>query len=259
MLFTWSTKNVSVGGGGTIDCNGDMWRDCAVMPPHSNQWNLSRSPCNNHGRPHCVLLANATDVVFEDVTVLRPGDWNTHFSSCTGVRVRRINVTSEYGKNNDGIDIDSCRDVVVEDSWIHSGDDAIAMKSGKDWWGRRYGRPTRDVLVRNVTIDSGYGMAIGSETSGSIINVYAATSPTASLSAAPPSGRRQHWASHILAPPTYIILWMGDRCSQDIRRYHSPPRDRGHPYQVQPRARRDYREYHMAQSPPERYAAVHTR
>jgi polygalacturonase len=171
MLFTWNTSNISIGGGGTIDCNGGMWRACAKYVGAPLYWNLSAPPCNGHGRPHCVFLANATDVTFEDVTVLRPGDWNTHFSSVTNLRVRRVNITSPHGENADGIDVDSCRDVVVEDSFIHSGDDAIAMKSGRDYWGRLYDRPTRDVLVRNVTFGAGYGVTIGSETSGSIINV----------------------------------------------------------------------------------------
>jgi polygalacturonase len=171
MLFTWNTSNISIGGGGTIDCNGGFWRACAKYVGAPLYWNLSAPPCNGHGRPHCVFLANATDVVFEDVTVMRPGDWNTHFSSVTKLRVRRVNITSPHGANADGIDVDSCQDVVVEDSFIHSGDDAIAMKSGRDYWGRLYNRSTRDVLVRNVTFGAGYGIAIGSETSGSIINV----------------------------------------------------------------------------------------
>ena len=59
--------------------------------------------------------------VFEDVTVLNSPDWSTHFSSVEHLRVRRINVTQPGGGNRDGIDIDSCQDVVVENSFIASG------------------------------------------------------------------------------------------------------------------------------------------
>ena len=57
--------------------------------------------------------------------------------------------------NADGIDIDACQRVLVEDSYFSVTDDAICVKSGLDWYGRTYGRPTRDVLVRNCEIHAG--------------------------------------------------------------------------------------------------------
>ena len=83
----------------------------------------------------------------------------------------RINVSQPGGGNRDGIDIDSCRDVLVEDSYLASGDDTVAIKSGLDFFGRRYNRPSRDILFRNITTGGGYGISIGSEVSGGIINV----------------------------------------------------------------------------------------
>lgn len=85
LLFTWSTTNVSVGGGGTIDCRGDYFQACGN--------NLTKAPCSGHARPECVFFSNATDVVFEDVTVLNSPDWTLHFSSVGRLRVRRVNVT----------------------------------------------------------------------------------------------------------------------------------------------------------------------
>lgn len=92
MLFSWNTTNVSITGGGTWDCNGFIWRSC--------MHNMSLPPCNGHSRPHCVFFANATDVLLEDLTILRPGDWSTHFSSCTRVHINHVNVTSPHGANN---------------------------------------------------------------------------------------------------------------------------------------------------------------
>ena len=122
LLFTWQTTNISVGGGGTIDCRGEGFQSC------SN--NLTRSPCSGYARPQCVFFSNSSRVTFEDVTVLNSPDWTLHFSSVEQLRVRRVNVTQPGGGNRDGIDIDSCRDVLVEDSYIASGDDTIAIKSG---------------------------------------------------------------------------------------------------------------------------------
>lgn len=85
LIFTWSTTNVSVGGGGTIDCRGSYFQACGG--------NLTKAPCSGHARPQCVFFSNATDVVFEDVTVLNSPDWTLHFSSVDRLRVRRVNVT----------------------------------------------------------------------------------------------------------------------------------------------------------------------
>lgn len=83
----------------------------------------------------------------------------------------RVNVTQPGGGNRDGIDIDSCRDVVVEDSYFASGDDTLCVKSGLDFFGQRYNRPSRDIIFRNITTGGGYGITIGSEISGGVENV----------------------------------------------------------------------------------------
>lgn len=85
LLFTFSTTNVSVGGGGTIDCRGGYFQACGN--------NLTKAPCSGHARPECVFFSNSSDVVFEDVTVLNSPDWTLHFSSVDRLRVRRVNVT----------------------------------------------------------------------------------------------------------------------------------------------------------------------
>jgi polygalacturonase len=163
LLFTWGTRNISVGGGGTIDCGGARWNNC--------QMNVSKPPCDGYTRPRCIVFSNATDVVFEDVTVVDSPSWNLDMSSVERLRIRRVNITSAGGENHDGIDLDSCKDVIVEDSYVQSGDDTLVVKSGKDWYGRRYNRPSRDIVWRNITTGGGYGLTIGSETSGGVINV----------------------------------------------------------------------------------------
>ena len=102
--------------------------------------------------------------------------WNIHLGWCDDVHVRGIRVVSpplmvNGSSNADGIDLDACQRVVVEDSVFDVNDDAVCLKSGVDWFGRTYGRPTKDVLVRNITIIHGEGPAIGSEQSGGVSNV----------------------------------------------------------------------------------------
>jgi polygalacturonase len=147
LLFSWQTRNISVGGGGTINCGGARWSNC--------QMNVSKSPCYGHTRPRCVVFSNATDVTFEDITLLNSPSWTLDFTSIDHLRVRRVNVTQPGGGNRDGIDLDSCRDVIVEDSFVASGDDTLVVKSGKDFFGRRYNRPSRDIIWRNITTGGG--------------------------------------------------------------------------------------------------------
>lgn len=133
---------------------------------------MAKAPRNGYARPQCVWFSNATGVVFEDVTVLNSPDWSTHFSAVDNLRVRRINVTQPGGGNRDGIDIDSCQDVAVEDSYFASVDDnTLCVKSGIDCFGQRYNRPSRDILFRNITTGGGYGITIGSEVPGGVENV----------------------------------------------------------------------------------------
>eukprot|EP00928_Gymnodinium_smaydae_P012119 TRINITY_DN14409_c0_g1_i1.p1 TRINITY_DN14409_c0_g1~~TRINITY_DN14409_c0_g1_i1.p1 ORF type:complete len:466 (+),score=49.62 TRINITY_DN14409_c0_g1_i1:67-1398(+) len=165
-LFSWNTTNVSFGGGGVIDCNArfDTWWACAH--------NFSRSPCNGYSRPHCVLVTSAANVVMEDLHVRNSPDWTLHFSSVHHLRVRRMNVSNPAGAPNaDGIDVDCSQDVIVEDSTFSVGDDALCVKSGIDFFGRRYHRPSRDIIFRRIHVGAGHGITIGSETSGDISNV----------------------------------------------------------------------------------------
>ena len=77
------------------------------------------------------------------------------------------------GGNGDGIDVDSCRHVRIEDCDIATGDDCIAIKSGRGMEGYRIARPTEDVLISHCTLaDSIFAcIGIGSETSGGIRDV----------------------------------------------------------------------------------------
>ena len=163
LVFSWEATNVSVGGGGTIDCNGGGFEGCGN--------NLTHAPCSGYARPQCVFFSSVKDVTVQDVTVLNAPDWTLHFAGVEALRVRRVNVTQPGGGNRDGIDVDSCRDVVVEDSYFQSGDDTLVVKSGIDYFGRRYATPSRDIIFRNITTGGGYGITIGSETSGGVINV----------------------------------------------------------------------------------------
>ena len=73
--------------------------------------------------------------------------------------------------NSDGIDLDCVTNAVVENSYFDVGDDALCVKSGLDWFGRKWAHPSRNILFRNIVVGHGHGISIGSEMSGGVNNV----------------------------------------------------------------------------------------
>ncbi len=122
-------------------------------------------------RPPLVQIINAQRVLLEDYTSKNSPFWVNHLVYTDHAQVRGLKVDSLL-PNNDGIDIDSSRWVVVENNHFHTGDDAIAIKSGRDYDGRKVGRPSENIVVRNNILDGEDGVGLGSEMSGGIKNVY---------------------------------------------------------------------------------------
>ncbi len=123
-------------------------------------------------RPSMVQPLECTNVLIEDVTLRDATFWVVHPVLCRNVTVRGITVDSMNG-NNDGCDPDSCVDVLIENCTFRTGDDSIAIKSGRDQDGWRVGRPTENVVIRKVTMGSRHsGLCIGSEMSGGVRNVF---------------------------------------------------------------------------------------
>jgi polygalacturonase len=123
-------------------------------------------------RPCFIQPCRSRNVLIEGVTIVRSPMWVVTPYDCTNVTVRGINVIS-HGPNNDGCDPDSCRDVLIENCRFDTGDDCIAIKSGRDRDGRRLAKPTGNVIIRNCEMKDGHGgITIGSEMSGGVRNVF---------------------------------------------------------------------------------------
>lgn len=117
-----------------------------------------------------IETVNCRDVRLEDFSTEQADMWSIHLVYCENVVARRLTIRSTGG---DGIDVDSCRHVVIDQCDIDTGDDAIAIKSGRGMEGYQLAKPTEDVLISNCTLgDSRFAaIGIGSETSGGIRNV----------------------------------------------------------------------------------------
>ncbi|HEX2628901.1 MAG TPA: glycoside hydrolase family 28 protein, partial [Chitinophagaceae bacterium] len=125
-------------------------------------------------RPNLIVLNNCSKVLLEGVTFQNSPAWCIHPLLCEDLTIRGIFVKNpDYAQNGDAIDIESCRNVLVEDCILDAGDDAICIKSGKDEEGRKRGRSTENVVIRNNTVYNGHGgFVIGSEMSGGARNIF---------------------------------------------------------------------------------------
>lgn len=124
-------------------------------------------------RPSFVEFNRCANVLIEGVRIRRSPMWELHPTLSTNVTVRGVQIAS-HGPNNDGCDPESCRDVLIEDCVFDTGDDCIAIKSGRNNDGRRIGLPSENLVIRRCTMKDGHGgVVIGSEISGGCRNVFA--------------------------------------------------------------------------------------
>ncbi|MFT3783953.1 MAG: glycoside hydrolase family 28 protein [Nibricoccus sp.] len=122
--------------------------------------------------PSLIEFSECTNVVLDSFTTQYERVWSIHPVLCQNFTARNLIIRSVF-TNGDGIDVDSCRDVLIERCNIDTGDDAIALKSGRGMEGVRTARPTENVVIRDcVLTGSMYGaIGIGTELSGGIRNV----------------------------------------------------------------------------------------
>ena len=123
-------------------------------------------------RPSFVEFYRCNRVLIDGVRIVRSPMWELHPVLSQSVTVRNVTIVS-HGPNNDGCDPESCQDVLIEGCTFDTGDDCIAIKSGRNGDGRRLNVPTECVVIRNCTMRDGHGgVTIGSEISGGVRHVY---------------------------------------------------------------------------------------
>ena len=125
-------------------------------------------------RPNLLLLTSCNRVLLEGVTFQNSAAWCLHPLMSENIVVRNISVKNPwYAQNGDGIDLESCSKVLIENSVFDVGDDGICIKSGRDAEGRKRGMPTQDVIIRNCTVYAAHGgFVVGSEMSGGAKNIW---------------------------------------------------------------------------------------
>lgn len=183
LIYARNVHDVAITGKGTIDGNaGSEFHDW-IAKQEADQLKLRRmgndgTPADRrvfgkgtHLRPSMIQFFHAERVLLKDYTLKNSPFWVNHLVYTNHAVVRNIHVDS-HRANNDGVDIDSSSYVLVEDSLFRTGDDSVVVKSGRDRDGRDIGRPSENIVIRRNDMGGEDGIALGSEMSGGIRNVF---------------------------------------------------------------------------------------
>lgn len=183
LLYARDVEDVALTGPGTVDGNAGSAFHAWHAEAEPDMQRLRRMGfegvpleervfgAGTHLRPPLVQFLNARRVRLEGYTALNSPFWVNHLVYCEHVTLRGLNVESRF-PNNDGVDVDSSRYVLVEGSTFRTGDDSVVVKSGRDLDGRSVGKPSEYVVVRGNDMGGEDGVALGSEMSGGIRYVF---------------------------------------------------------------------------------------
>ncbi|KAF5184542.1 Polygalacturonase [Thalictrum thalictroides] len=157
------TDVIITGHNGTIDGQGNAW------------WKKFRQKLLKHTRGPLVQIMRSSNIQISNITLRNSPFWTLHPFDCKNITITGVTILAPIfgAPNTDGINPDSCENMVIEDCYISVGDDGIAIKSGWNQYGITYGRPSKNIFIRNVVIRSmvSAGVSIGSEMSGGVSNV----------------------------------------------------------------------------------------
>ncbi len=124
-------------------------------------------------RPQFIQPYRCQNVLIDGVTIQNSPMWEIHPVLCRNVIVQNVHISS-HGPNNDGCDPESCSDVLIKNCDFDTGDDCIAIKSGRNADGRRLNAPTENIIVQGCRMRDGHGgITVGSEISGGVRNLFA--------------------------------------------------------------------------------------
>ncbi|WP_221391954.1 glycoside hydrolase family 28 protein [Dyadobacter sp. NIV53] len=186
LIYAYECKNIAITGEGELKAKLDVWKEWYARPkPHMESikrlYNLAaaytpvdeRQMVNDtaHLRPQFIQFNRSENILLEGVTITNSPFWTIHPYLSKNVVIRKVKVYA-HGHNNDGVDPEMSQNVLIEDCVFDQGDDAIAIKSGRNPEGWRLKTPSKNIVIRNCIVKNGHQLvAIGSELSGGIENV----------------------------------------------------------------------------------------
>jgi polygalacturonase len=185
LIYANGCENIAVTGEGTLVGNGKAWwRWKKLQQKAANK--LVYAEYNNIPvkdrvfgtekdalRPSFIQPINSKNVLIEGIKVINGPQWTIHPVYCENLIVRGVKFETN-GPNTDGLNPDSCKNVLIEDCYFETGDDCIAINAGMNEDGWRVAKPCEIIVIRNCHMHEGHGgVVIGSGMSGGVRNVYA--------------------------------------------------------------------------------------
>lgn len=200
LIYAYQQKNIALTGKGTIDGQGQAWwswkgkwegsvdhgyDDTNAETQHRDNVLLTQMVADNVPveqrvfgdgyflRPSFVQFYECENILIEGIKIVQSPMWIIHPVLSNNITVRGVTIES-LGPNNDGCDPESSTNVLIEDCYFDTGDDCIAIKSGRNNDGRRISRASENILIQNCTMIEGHGgVVMGSEISGNVRYVFA--------------------------------------------------------------------------------------
>jgi polygalacturonase len=186
LIYAFEQENIAITGKGTLDGQADddnWWRWKKIQ---ANDVKAQRNQgetglpvqerifgAGKKLRPNMIQPYKCKNILIEGVTIRNSPMWHIHPVLSTNVTVRNVKVIG-HGPNNDGCNPESCCDVLIENCYFDTGDDCIAIKSGRNNDGRRVNVPSENIVIRNCRMKDGHGgVVIGSEMTGGARNIFA--------------------------------------------------------------------------------------
>jgi polygalacturonase len=154
LFYAERQSNIAIKGEGVIDGQGGQFKVIS-----------KEKPARYKDRPYLIRFVECTGVRIEDITLQRPSCWTQQYLACENLLIRGIRVYSHANKNNDMMDIDGCRNVIVSDCFGDTDDDAITLKSTSE-------RITENVTITNCVLSSHCNaLKTGTESTGGFRNI----------------------------------------------------------------------------------------
>lgn len=183
-IYAFEEENIAITGQGTLDGQGDNWWSW-TSSASSDVNNLrqqgedgvpveSRIYGQGHFlRPNMIQPYRCKNILIDSVTILNSPMWHIHPVLCENLTVSNVTVEG-HGPNNDGCNPESSRNVLIDNCYFNTGDDCIAIKSGRNADGRRVNVASENIIIKSCTMKDGHGgVVLGSEISGSARNIFA--------------------------------------------------------------------------------------
>ena len=184
LIYGQGASDIAITGEGTIDGQGSAWWPWTKLARPTlvklrEMGETGDDPTQRKfGTPEAALRPtlfepiNCQRILLDGVKFVNSPFWTLHPIYCSDITARNLDLHGT-GPNTDGLNPDSCRNILIENCNFDTGDDCVTLKSGRDRDGRRVGKPTENVIVRNCTFARGHGtVVIGSEMSGGVRNVH---------------------------------------------------------------------------------------